>query len=100
MALDYQVDPESMRSTIDGIKTANQEISASSEDLRNIIKNSLVGGGMDGEVAEQLAEAYDREVLSAAREFGDTVQNQVQVNEDNLSRYETMQEESSAIAGR
>lgn len=100
MAMDYEIHPEEWQTTIDNVTTAKQEMEDSAEEMRNIIKASLVGAGMTGEVADQLAEAYDREVLSSARQFADTVEQQIQTNKDNLEKYNTMQEEASSIASR
>ena len=98
--MDYEIHPEEWQTTIDNVTTAKQEMEDSAEEMRNIIKASLVGAGMTGEVADQLAEAYDREVLSSARQFADTVEQQIQTNKDNLEKYNTMQEEASSIASR
>ena len=100
MAVDYKIDPEAWRATNDTVKAANQEMAIASEDLRNIIKNTLRGAGMEGEVADTLADAYDREVLSEARKFGESVEQQVSINSENLERYNAMQEASAAIADR
>ena len=100
MAVDFDIHPEDWQRTVDNITTAKQDMEDASEEMRNIVRNSLVGAGLSGEVADQLAEAYDREVLSSSRKFADIVQQQIDTNKDSLQSYNTMQDEASAIANR
>lgn len=80
------------------LKTALDAIKDFADEMRNIVKQSLLQGGLNGDVAEQLAETYDIQVLSSYRTLENKFDEFIGQNEANKSLGEDMNDASMRVA--
>lgn len=80
---DFSFETSNWGESIGALTSAHNDINEFADEMKDIVKQSLLQAGLSGDTAESLSETYDAEVLSSVRELDTNIQNFISQNQDN-----------------
>lgn len=80
---DFGFNSEIWAETISTLESALSDMREFADEMKKIVKESLLSAGLSGDTAEALSETYDVEVLSSVRDFEAKVDEFITQNQNN-----------------
>lgn len=95
---DFGFETGAWEETISTLQSASADMKDFADEMKEIVKQSLLQAGMTGDTAEALSETYDAQVLSSVRIFEERVDEFIAQNQANKEQADELNAATMRVA--